>query len=145
MKKLLIAFLVLVPAVAARGEDITVGTYNIDMFHDHFLAHKIATSRPSWMSTPDGKEIMDDERHNNDVENWEVASVILDPNFSPDVLMIQEGCGQSDLDFFDHHWLHDAYETATVFPTNTERDQNLCMLAKPGFKVLETRDDYYKE
>jgi hypothetical protein len=145
MKKLLITFFVLVLAVVARGEDITVGTYNVDMFHDHFLAHKIATSRPSWINTPDGKEIMDDERHHNDVDNWELASVILDPGFNPDVLMIQEGCVQSDLDYFNHHWLHDAYETDTVFPTNTERDQNLCMLAKPGFKVLETRDDYYKE
>jgi hypothetical protein len=145
MKKHLAVFFVLMISIAARGEEITVGTYNIDMFHDHFLAHKIATSRPSWINSPDGKEIMEDERHNNDVENWEVALVILDPAFSPDILMIQEGCGQSDLEYFNHHWLHDAYETVTVFPTNTERDQNLCMLAKPGFKVLDTKDDYYKE
>src|SRR5450432_3042492 len=145
MKKHLAIFFVLAFVVVARGEEITVATYNVELFKDHFLAHRIATSKPSWITTPDGKEIMDDERHNNDKSNWEVASVILDPKFSPDILVIQEGCGQKDLDYFNHKWLNDAYATVTVFPTNTERDQNLCMLVKPGFKILETRDQYYKE
>src|SRR3954454_6090872 len=32
-----------------------------------------------------------------------------------------------------------------TFPTNTTRNQHLCMLLKPGFKVIEKRDKYYLE
>jgi hypothetical protein len=146
MKRHLPIFLfVMIFAISARGEDITVGTYNIELFHNHFLAHRIATSKPSWIKEPDAKELMDDERHSNDKDNWEISQVILDPKFAPDILVIQEGCEQSDLEYFNHHWLNDAYSTVYVFPTNTTRDQNLCMLIKTGFKAFETRDDYYKE
>ncbi len=38
-----------------------------------------------------------------------------------------------------------AYGTAVVFPTNTDRNQHLGMLLKPGFKLAEKRDKYYLE
>src|SRR5450432_802280 len=38
MKKYLPALFLLVFALAARGEVITVATYNIELFHNHFLA-----------------------------------------------------------------------------------------------------------
>jgi endonuclease/exonuclease/phosphatase family metal-dependent hydrolase len=61
------------------------------------------------------------------------------------VLVIQEGCGQSDLEYFNKTWLKNAYETVIVLPTNTERDQELEMLIKPGFRVVQKKTDYYKE
>ncbi len=146
MKRCLIPVVVLVLTLAARAENITVATYNIENFREHFLAHKLSTSKPSWLGdTPEAKELLDAERKHNDEENWEVSQVILDPKFSPDVLVIQEGCGQKDLEYFDKRWLKDAYETAIVFPTNTTREQNLCMLIKPGFKVIERKDRYREE
>jgi hypothetical protein len=148
MKRHLISVWLCVVTVAslARGEDITIATYNIENFREHFLAHKLSTSRPNWLAdTPEAKELLDAERKHNDEENWEVSQVILDPNFSPDILVVQEGCGQKDLEFFGHRWLNDAYETLIVFPTNTAREQNLCLLTKPGFKIIERKDRYHEE
>ncbi|HEY7088201.1 MAG TPA: endonuclease/exonuclease/phosphatase family protein [Tepidisphaeraceae bacterium] len=132
---------------AARAEDITVATYNVENFRQHFLAHKLSTSRPSWLprNDPQATEMLDELRSANDKDNWEVSQVILDPKFFPDVLVIQEGCNESDLKFFANRWLQNKYETVMVFPTNTEREQNLEMLVKPGFKVLDRKDQYFKE
>lgn len=142
---LIVSTVLLSPVVWA--ETITIGTYNIEVFSRSFLAHRL-TTRPFFkdnQDNPDLKELLEDERRSNDENNWEAAQVILDPAFNPDVLVLQEGCGLSDLEFFNKRWLQGAYETLLVFPTNTTRDQNLCMLLKPGFKVLERRDQYYLE
>jgi exonuclease III len=145
MKRLGIVILLL--AATTRAEDLTIGTYNIENFRQHFLAHRLSTSRPSWIprGNPEVTELLDELRAANDEDNWEVAQVILDPKFFPDVLVIQEGCAQSDLEYFNKTWLKNAYETVIVFPSNTEREQYLEMLVKPGFKVVERKTDYYKE
>jgi endonuclease/exonuclease/phosphatase family metal-dependent hydrolase len=141
------AIVVLLLAAPLPAQDINVATYNVENFRQHFLAHRLSTSRPSWLprDNPDAVQLMNELRYANEEDNWEVSQVILDPKFSPDVLVIQEGCGQSDLEYFNRTWLKNAYETVMVFPSNTERDQHLAMLVKPGFKVLEKRTDYYKE
>src|SRR3954447_23188930 len=86
----------------ARGETITLATYNVEHFHDHFLAHHAAT-QPAFKGNndPEVKEVLESLRRANDEDNWEVSQVILDPAFSPDVLVIEEGCEQEDLDFFN--------------------------------------------
>jgi endonuclease/exonuclease/phosphatase family metal-dependent hydrolase len=142
MKRLSL-LLILAFAVAARAEEIKVATYNIELFDKHFLAHRASTQPIG--KDPAAKEILEELRKKNDEDNWETASVILDPKFSPDILVMEEACDESDLRYFNHRWLNEAYETAITFPTNTERHQNLDMLMKPGFKILERKDQYYRE
>jgi hypothetical protein len=107
------------------------------------VAHRLSTNT----ITKEGaaKELFDELRKKNDEDNWETAQVILDPKFSPDILVIEEGCDQADLTYFNHRWLNDAYETAIQFPSNTERHQQLEVLMKRGFKILEKRDQYCLE
>ncbi|HWP39304.1 MAG TPA: hypothetical protein VNL70_00160, partial [Tepidisphaeraceae bacterium] len=118
-----IAVLFIAARSVARAEQITLATYNIENFREHFLGHKLSTSRPSWLASddPQARELIDALRYQNDEENWEIAQVILDPQFNPDVLVIQEGCEQKDLEYFNKRWLNNAYETLIVFSSNTTR------------------------
>jgi endonuclease/exonuclease/phosphatase family metal-dependent hydrolase len=138
-------FLFLCTCAFAAAETITLGTYNIEHFNENFLGHRVVTSQPALVNDPVVKELLDKVKTENDEDNWEVAQVILDPRFSPDVLVVQEGCNQKDLAFFNKRWLNDAYATLITFPTNTDREQHLNMLLKPGFKAIERRDRYYLE
>src|SRR5436190_995422 len=142
MKRLSL-LLVLALTMFGRAENITVATYNVELFDKHFLAfhHKDDPVVKSGV----GKELYEELRKKNDEDNWETAQVILDPKFSPDILVMEEACDESDLKYFNRQWLNGAYETAITFPTNTERHQNLDLLMKPGFKVLENKDQYYLE
>lgn len=135
------AFVIL--AAASQAEEIRLATYNVEYFNSHFLAHQLATS--SVASTSEGKAMLGELAKKNDEDNWETAEVILDPNFNPDILVIEEGCEQADLEYFNHRWLHDGYKTVKQFPGNSDRHQNVCMLLKDGFQVLEQRDKYYLE
>jgi endonuclease/exonuclease/phosphatase family metal-dependent hydrolase len=139
----LAALLLLCPA--AFAETVTVATYNIEHFQERFRAFELGKKLPKPVTDPVLKELLDSERRHNDEDNWEVAQVITDDRFNPDVLVIQEGCTQDNLEYFNKRWLRGAYETAIVFPTNTDRDQHLGMLLKPGFKVVEKRDQYHQE
>jgi len=142
-----IVVLVIGAGSIARGEQITLATYNIENFREHFLGHRLSSSKPSWLPSddPQVREVIDAIRYQNDEENWEISQVILDPRFNPDVLVIQEGCDQKDLEYFNRRWLNNAYETLMVFASNTERNQHLGMMLKPGFKVIERKDQYYLE
>src|SRR5204862_2853678 len=128
----------------SRAETITVATYNVEHFENHFEGHRLGTLKEAKEDGPlkDAVEIL---KHENDKDNWEVASVITAKQFNPDMLVIEEGCSQSNLEYFNKRWLHNAYETVIVFPTNTDRQQNLCMLLKPDFKILERHDEYHLE
>lgn len=126
----------------ARGETITCATYNVEYFYKHFLPSQLAT-RPS--NEKLDADTMRDLREMADKENWETAMVILDPQFSPDILCIEECCEQEQLEKFNHSWLKDAYKTVMVFPGNSDRHQNVAMMLKPGFKVVEKKDQYYLE
>lgn len=148
---LITSALLLCIVASAHGETVTVATYNVEAFNDHFLSHRLTgkglrTALPDELrANPQIKELLDSERKSNDRENWLVSTVILDPKFSPDVLCLEECCGQSDLEYFNKRWLNDAYETVMVFPTNTTRHQNLGMMLKKGFSVVEKRDQYFQE
>jgi hypothetical protein len=150
MKRVLTVLIAIVLSSAARAETITVATYNIENFKEHFLARRVAEEKVV-------NKIKDEEvrktvadmlaelRNANDEDNWETAQVILDPKFSPDILVFEEGCDQADLDEFNKKWLGGAYETAIVFPGNSGRGQTVGLLAKPGFKVVDRKDQYYLE
>jgi endonuclease/exonuclease/phosphatase family metal-dependent hydrolase len=133
--------LMLMPALgwaitSSHAETITAATYNIEVFHERFSA----TTKPTG-----DRELTHRLRADADKANWVTAQVILDPKFNPDVLVIEECCDQKELDAFNTQWLNKAYETVIVFPTNTERHQSLALMMKPGWKVLERRDQYYLE
>jgi len=136
--KRLIGMIVIAFSVCAivRGEDITVATYNIELFHQHFAP----TSKPT-----SDRDLTARLRADADKDFWMISQVILDSKFNPDILCIEECCEQDELEKFNHEWLKGAYETVIVFPTNTERHQTLGMMLKPGFKVLEKKDQYYLE
>jgi endonuclease/exonuclease/phosphatase family metal-dependent hydrolase len=142
---LVVVVLVFAFAPVVRAESITVATYNVEHFESHFEAFRISRTPEGKGATGMLKDVLDLLKKENDEDNWEVAEVITDKAFSPDVLVIEEGCSQSNLTYFNKRWLHEAYETAIVFPTNTDRQQNLCMLLKPGFKILARKDKYYEE
>jgi endonuclease/exonuclease/phosphatase family metal-dependent hydrolase len=145
MKPLLSMLLVLMIAPWLPAQQITVATYNIEHFAGHFLARRIATTRPSVAKNPEAQDLMESERRHEDEDNWETAEVILDPRFSPDILAIQEGCSQADLEYFNHRWLRDSYSTVIVFDSNTDREQTIGMMIRPGFKVVDRKDQYYRE
>lgn len=139
-------------APLSRGETIKLATYNIENWHTNFEGHRLQMStRPSkgpgaGLPVNDKLiEIIEAERRQNDEDHWEVSQVILDPEFDPDILVVQEGCRQNDLSFFNKRWLNNAYATTIQFQSNSGRDQHLCMLLKPGFRVLERRDRYHQE
>lgn len=125
------------------AQEIRIATYNVEMWDDSFAAHAAATQPIA--QNPAGAELLQKLRRENDEDNWEVAQVILDPKFSPDILVIQEGPDFGDLRFFNNRWLQQTYETVQVLPSNTDRNQNLCVLMKKGFRILTRRDRYRHE
>jgi endonuclease/exonuclease/phosphatase family metal-dependent hydrolase len=131
----------------SRGADevITLATYNVEHFNDHFYAFELSKKlSKEKKEDPDIKEMLYQLRNKNDEDNWETALVI--DEIKPDILVIEEGCTQSNLEYFNKRWLGEAYQTVIQFPTNTgERNQHLDMLLKPGFKVLQKKDQYYLE
>ena len=130
----------------AAAETFTVATYNIEHFESHF-AHYRLSKEPAVKDDPNPflKEMLDEERSQNMEDQWEVATVIKDEAFNPDILVIEEGCSQSNLRYFNKQWLGGMYEAAIVFPTNTDREQHLGILLKPGFKILARKDRYHQE
>jgi endonuclease/exonuclease/phosphatase family metal-dependent hydrolase len=128
-----------------QSPTLSLATYNIEHFDAHFAGfhlEKRAATRPA---DPEMKDLIDDIKRWNNENQWEIAQVFLDPAFSPDIVTIQEGCEQSDLEFFNKRWLNSAYATVIVFPSNTTRGQTVGMMLKPGFEILDRRDQYYKE
>jgi endonuclease/exonuclease/phosphatase family metal-dependent hydrolase len=135
-------------ASASRAETVTLASYNIEHFESRFEEYKLSRDKAvkeREKNDPLLKELLDAERRQNEEDQWEIAQVISDPAFNPDVLVIEEGCSQSNLKYFNKRWLNNAYETAIVFQTNTDREQNLCMMLKPGFKILARKDKYFEE
>ena len=132
---------------AHAAETITVATYNIENFKEHFLARRIVADKanPLPKSPPAIADMLRELRNANDEDLWEIAQVITDPQFSPDVMVIEEGCAQDELEEFNKRWLGGAYETVIVFPGNSERGQTLGLVARPGFKVVDRKDQYYLE
>jgi hypothetical protein len=129
--------------VAARAEEVKLATYNVELWDESFAAH--AASTQPIAKDPVGAQLLRTLRRENDEDNWEVAQTILDKNFDPDILLIQEGPDQSDLRFFNRRWMNEAYETVQTLPSNTDRNQHLGVFMKKGFRILARRDQYRNE
>src|SRR5438128_12238639 len=90
MKRPAIVFAVLLSFVAvSRGEEITVATYNIELFHQHLSP----TSQPI-----SDRDLARRVRADADKDLWMISQVILDPKFHPDILCIEECCDQNELE-----------------------------------------------
>jgi endonuclease/exonuclease/phosphatase family metal-dependent hydrolase len=142
---LLLLPLLLAGASLASAQQIRVATYNVENFREHFVGHALSQKPPMDNPPPQIVELLENERRQNNEDNWEVAQVILDPGFSPDILVLQEAADKADLEFFNRRWLNSLYETVVVFPTNTNRDQHLAIMLKKGFRIVEQRDRYHLE
>lgn len=133
---------VLLAPVAVWAEVVTVATYNVENWRTHFLGYKLREAT----LVPDAEanaELIRSLRESNDEDNWEVSKVLLDPAFSPDVVVFQEAAAKEDLEFFNRRWLNNAYATVHVFATNTGRDQHLAIFLKPGFTVVRYAEQYH--
>jgi endonuclease/exonuclease/phosphatase family metal-dependent hydrolase len=134
------ALFVLCLSSLVLGERITLVSYNIENFRENFTGHRLAqraTTQPAWPA--EFMELIERKRREDNRANWIVSEVIRHPQVNADVLVIQESAGQEDLEFFNRRWLEGMYETVIVSPTNTDRDQHLSIMLKPGFKVIEQR------
>lgn len=132
-------------ATALYAEDITVATWNIENFGEHFAGHAMDQRYPRDGRSPELDEAIRLISYQNTEEQWEIASVIMDEGFRPDVLMMQEAADESDLRFFNRKWLKGLYTTVMVFPTNTDRGQNLAMFLKKGFRLIKFEANYHLE
>jgi endonuclease/exonuclease/phosphatase (EEP) superfamily protein YafD len=125
---------------------VRVMTYNVENWRNSFQAFKLQQQikdNPNW--PPEFVDLIERERREDDEENWEVARVIQ--QLQPDIWLLQEGPEQGDLNYFNTQpWLLNGYfETIHVFPSNSNRGQTIAILARPGLKVVEYREDYHKE
>ena len=121
---------------------VRIMTYNIENWRYNFLAFKVSkTTQPTWDA--DALDLIARERKEDEEENWEAARTII--NVQPDIWVFQEGCDIADLNYFNTQFLGGYFETVHVFKTNTEREQNTGILCRPGYKVLEFREDYHNE
>lgn len=123
-------------------QTVRLMTYNVENWQYSFMAFAVnKTTQPDW--PPAALELIQRERREDDEENWEVARTVLD--VAPDIWVLQEGCEKADLAYFNREFLNGYFETLHIFKTNSERGQNTAILLRPGFKVLEVREDYHNE
>jgi hypothetical protein len=140
-----VILLTLLPS--ALAEEITIATYNIENFPDRFLGFHMDKKFPRDGREKDVDALIRAVSSSNREDQWEISQVILDKNFAPDVVAIEECCEQSDLEYFNRKWLGETYGTIIVFPGNAEPTHVIrnAMMLKKGFKVIERKDEYYKE
>src|SRR2546423_7247 len=72
---LMLPIFLMAPLLRA-AEEITLATYNVELFDHHFMAHHASTQPIS--KDPAAREILEELRKKNDEDNWETAQVILD-------------------------------------------------------------------
>src|SRR5436309_502173 len=101
-RAVLVVFLLVAVVRGAGSETITLATYNVEHFNDHFYAHQLTQKlTKEKKEDPDIKEMLYQLRKMNDEDNWETALVITDRDVNPDIIVIEEGCTQDNLDYFN--------------------------------------------
>lgn len=120
------------PSLAA-GEDVRIATYNVE----HFMRLFDQELMPE-------RSRNDTELFRDDEDLYEIAQVMLKPELDADILVIQECCREDVLRRFNEQRLNGLYEYVHVFPTNVD-GQWLGVMAKPGFEILEIREDFRNE
>jgi endonuclease/exonuclease/phosphatase family metal-dependent hydrolase len=133
---LAVALLVAQPAEPAQTDDgsVRVVSYNIENFRENFNAFQLEKKYRGTGQPDDIWELIRRERREDREENLEVARVIL--AMQPDVLALQESAGERDLAYFNKTFLDGYFETIVELPTNTDREQHLTVLLRPGFEVV---------
>lgn len=125
--------LMLVLSASALAEPVKVATYNVERFmskFDQFLLPERAREQ---------QEQWDDEE-----DLYEIARTIKLPDFDADIIAFEEAGTQPTLEMFNHDWLGGKYAFVRAFETNSP-GQHVAIMAKPGFEVLEVRDQVYLE
>lgn len=130
-----------VPAATQATQTVRIATWNIENWRDHFDAWRRRGQRPEDETR---REALAQERFQNDEDNWEIAQVLLDPGFAPDILVFQEGCAQAELEEFNKTWLGGIFQTLIVFASNDERGQTIGIMLKPGFRVVARENEFHK-
>ena len=112
-------------------ERIRLATYNIEHFNARFdqlnMPDRSRSREALWADEED---------------LYEIAATIGLADFDADVIAIQECTEQKNLELFNQRWLKGRYGFVKVFPGNTE-GQWIGILVKPGFEVLEVRENDY--
>lgn len=129
---LLIIVSLSVSTFAENSEIIKIGTYNIENFMKMFDQDRMPER------SQDQAELWRDEE-----DQYEVARVIKDKRFNPDILVIQECCDEASLKMFNDKWLKDIYPYVKVFTSNTE-GQYLGIMAKAGYQAIQVKE-YYQD
>jgi len=111
----------------AKAETLRIASYNIEHFNKMFDQGLVARSKRDW-----------DEFFRDQEDLYEVARVINE-QLDADILTVQECCAQNHLEYFNRKWLKNRYKTVKVFKGNSSREQNLGILAKEGYELLEVR------
>ena len=119
---------------AAAPEPVRVVSYNVENFRENFTAFQLQKKYRDADLPEDVIDLIDRERREDREENLEVAAVILE--LRPDVLALQESAGKRDLEYFNKEFLGGHFGTIVELPTNTDRDQHLCVMLRPGFEVV---------
>jgi endonuclease/exonuclease/phosphatase family metal-dependent hydrolase len=116
-------------AIAAQrsGEEVVVATWNIE--HFMMLFDQEMMPERSRNTT---------EYYRDDEDLYEIARTMKLPQMDADVILIQEGPTQAMLELFVRERLGGRYAFVKSFEGNTE-GQYLCMLIKPGFRVVQER------
>lgn len=127
------------------AEQIRIATYNIENWRFRFDVRELLEWAKTQPQSEQLNQLIRSERNQDDEDNWEIAETIRSPGVNADILVFQEGCNQEDLEYFNKRWLNGMYATVRVFKTNTGRGQNTGILLKPGFELLEVREDYHLE
>src|SRR5687768_14360769 len=99
---LTVVSVVCVLVVGASGETVSLATYNIEHFESSFEHYRLTRDKKI-KDNPDPvlKALLEEERLQNEEDQWEVSRVITHPRLNPDVIVIQEGCSQSNLEYFN--------------------------------------------
>ena len=113
------------------GEQVKVGTYNVEHFMRMFDQQQM----------PERSRDMT-EFYRDDEDQYEVARVINLPQYDPDIICIQECCNQEMLEEFNKEQLGGKYSFVKVFNGNSD-SQMLAMMAKKGFEPVKI-DEYYQ-
>ena len=120
-------------AKSEPANTVRIAAYNIEHFGMMFDQHDVP-----WNDR-------DKTEYYRDLEDiYEVARVIKMDNFDPDIICIEEGPTQKNLELFNKKDLDGKYEFVKVFDGNSTRGQTLCMMAKKGFNPIKI-DQYYEE
>lgn len=129
------------PPAEREAGAVRVVSWNVENFSQNFTAYALEKKYGQNDAIPDDlKEFISYERRADNEENYEVAEVIK--ALAPDILCVQESATLRDLAYFNENWLGEYFGTIQQLPTNSDREQNLTIMLRPGFEVVKMETLY---